>query len=122
MLPYERLDAWKVCHQLALGVYRATAAYPADERYGLTSQSRRAAASAAANLAEGSAKRGAREFRRYVDISLGSLAELAYLLLLARDLQLLADPVWQELHTLRERAGLLVWRLYQSLGRPRNPA
>jgi four helix bundle protein len=118
MLPFEKLDAWKACHQLTLAVYRATASYPPDERFGLTSQSRRAAISAAANIAEGSAKRGPREFRRYLDISLGSLSEVAYLLQLARDLGHLRDQEWETLVALRERCGLLVWRLYQSL-RPR---
>ena len=72
MLPFERLEAWKACHQLVLSVYRASDAFPKHELYGLTSQARRAAFSAAANLVEGSAKRGPAEFRRYADIAIGS--------------------------------------------------
>jgi four helix bundle protein len=75
MLGHERLRAWELCHQLVLGVHRVTETWPVHERYGLTSQVRRAAASARTNLAEGAAKHGSREFRRYVDIALGSLAE-----------------------------------------------
>ncbi|MDH3497807.1 MAG: four helix bundle protein [Gemmatimonadota bacterium] len=116
MKPYERLDAWRVCHDLVLAVYRVTDSYPARELYGLTSQTRRSAASIATNIAEGSAKRGRREFRRFLDISLGSLSELSYLLLLARDLGLLEQDAWEEVSALRERAGLLVWRLYRSVG------
>ncbi|MGH8622565.1 MAG: four helix bundle protein, partial [Burkholderiales bacterium] len=79
MAHYEKLLAWKECHALALMVYRATEKFPRHERYGLTAQARRAAFSAAANIAEGSAKRGAAEFRRFLDIALGSISELEYI-------------------------------------------
>src|SRR5207248_7049905 len=65
MAAYERFAAWRECHALALEVYRATRAFPREELYGLTSQTRRAAFSAAANIVEGSAKHGAREYRRF---------------------------------------------------------
>jgi len=58
MAPYERFAAWRECHALALEVYRATRVFPKDELYGLTSQARRAAFSAAANIVEGSPPRG----------------------------------------------------------------
>ena len=116
MLPYERLEAWKVCYALVLRVYQATDLFPKHELYGLTSQARRAAFSAAANIAEGSAKRGAREFRRFLDIAIGSLAELAFALRLAKDLGYLQEPAWQELDELRRRSGFLTWRLCRSLG------
>src|SRR6266540_382379 len=63
-MPYERLHAWKACDELTVAVYKATERFPRHELYGLTSQARRAAFSSAANIAEGSAKRGPREFRR----------------------------------------------------------
>ena len=69
---HERLKAWNACHDLVLEIYRKTSGWPVRERYGLTAQARRAAYSAAANIAEGSAKRGGAEFRRFLDISLGS--------------------------------------------------
>ena len=97
MMPYERLDAWRVCHELVLSVHRETRGFPSDERYGLTAQLRRAAFSAAANIAEGSAKRGSAEFRRFLDIALGSLAEVAYGLMLARDLGYLNAAKWKQL-------------------------
>ena len=117
MLPFERLEAWKVCHQLVLAVYRASEEFPKHELYGLTSQSRRAAFSAAANLAEGSAKRGPAEFRRYADITVGSLAEVAYALMVARDLGMLSAEAWAGLDKLRGRAGFLTFRLCASLDR-----
>ena len=117
MLPYERLTAWQVCYALVLETYRATEAFPRHELYGLTSQTRRAAFSAAANIAEGSAKHGPKEFRRYLDISIGSLSELAFALRLARDLEILARDGWLRLDELRRRTGFLVWRLYRAMNK-----
>jgi four helix bundle protein len=85
------------------------------ERFGLTSQARRAAHSAAANIAEGCAKKGSKEFRRYLDISLGSLSELSYTLLLARDLRILSQQDWAQLDEIHRRAGGMTWLLYKSL-------
>jgi four helix bundle protein len=76
---HEGLKAWLACHDLTVAVYRVTQSWPGHEMYGLTSQARRAAYSTAANIAEGSAKRGSAEFRRYLNISLGSLSELSYI-------------------------------------------
>ncbi len=117
MLPYERLTAWKLCYDLVLEVYRSTANFPKHELYGVTSQARRAAFSAAANIAEGSAKRGAREFRRFLDIAIGSLVELAFILRLSRDLEYLSNDSWSRLDELRRRAGFLTWRLYRSIAK-----
>ncbi|PYP98871.1 MAG: hypothetical protein DMD34_01305 [Gemmatimonadetes bacterium] len=117
MAPYERFAAWRECHALALEVYRATRAFPKDELYGLTSQARRAAFSAAANIVEGSAKRGSAEFRRFLDISLGSLTELGYTLRLSRELVILAEEPWDKLNDLRSRARFLTWKLYASVSK-----
>ena len=122
MLPYERLTAWQVCYELVIAVYRSSATFPKHELYGLTSQARRAAVSAAANIAEGSAKRGSREFRRFLDMSIGSLAELAFILRLARDLDILTKDSWSQLDELRRRAGYLTWRLYRSVTGQRHEA
>src|SRR5258708_9955097 len=89
MMPFEKLDAWQCCHELFLEIYRITSHFPKHELYGLTSQMRRAAFSAAANIAEGSAKQGPREFRRFLDTALGSLAEIAYGIRAVTDLGLL---------------------------------
>src|SRR5712664_1213520 len=84
-----RRRAWHAAHQLVLLTYRVTKNLPREELYGLTSQARRAAFSVAANIAEGSAKKGPREFRRYLDIAVGSLSELAYIFQLVKDLELI---------------------------------
>jgi four helix bundle protein len=117
MKPFERLLAWQSCHKLVLAVYRVSANWPAEERYGLIAQARRAAYSAAANIAEGSAKRGPREFRRFLDTSLGSLAELCYLIILARDRGLIAGKVASSLEAQRDEAGRITWGLYANVSK-----
>jgi four helix bundle protein len=72
------------------------------------------------HIVEGAAKRGSREFRRYLDISLGSLAETSYFLRLAKDLGFITEADWQTLEELRKRAGGLTWRLARSLQVPSN--
>ena len=119
--PHERLQAWHACHALVLATYRATEAWPKREIYGLTAQTRRAAFSAAVNIAEGAAKKGVREFRRYLDISVGSLAELSYELFLARELEYLSPTEYGELEALRDHAGRLTWGLYRAVGKARTP-
>jgi four helix bundle protein len=116
MVPYERFDAWKMAHRLALEVYRVSDLWPLQERYGITAQIRRAALSAPTNIAEGSAKRGPRELRRYLDIALGSLSEVSYLLRFSRDRGILQDADFKALDGLRDQAGKLTWRFYSSLG------
>jgi four helix bundle protein len=117
MAPYEQLHAWRASHDVVLRVYRATGAWPKHELYGLTSQARRAAFSIAANIAEGTGKRGRGEFRRYLDIAIGSAVELCYTLRVARDLGYLSVDEWQSLESDRDGAGKLLWRLYMSSAR-----
>ncbi len=117
MPPYERFEAWQRCHELVLEIYSVTKTFPKEEKYGLTSQSRRAAFSAAANIAEGTARRGTAEFRRFLDISLGSLSELAYALRVAQDLGFISHKDWEKLDTLRDQAGKLTWGLYRAVSK-----
>jgi four helix bundle protein len=86
---FKKLDVWQAAHSLACDVYRNTGSFPKTEAYGLTSQLRRSAASIPANIAEGCGRNGDVEFRRFVQISLGSATELEYHLLLSRDIGLL---------------------------------
>jgi four helix bundle protein len=81
--------------------------------YGLTSQVRRAGYSASANIAEGAAKRGPREFRRFLDISVGSLAELSVGLRLAKDTGILSIDDYNRLRQKVRDA----WRLTNALAR-----
>lgn len=88
---FEDLTVWQKAHQMVLGVYRITRGFPAEERYGLSSQMRRAAVSVPANLAEGFKKRGVRDKLNFYNIAQGSLEELRYYLILAKDLGYVAD-------------------------------
>ena len=115
MPSYERFAAWKRSYELVLAVYDTTHSFPKSELYGLTSQTRRAAFSVVANIAEGSAKRGGREFARYLDIALGSLTELEVAFRLARDRGYVTPEKWTEVECLRNHAGVLTWRLYRAI-------
>jgi len=97
MQDFRKLKVWEKGHQLTLGVYRATTAFPKDEVYGLRSQIRRAAASVPANISEACGKGGRAEFAQYLRVSMGSASELEYHLLLAHDLGLLKDDDYRKL-------------------------
>jgi len=86
MKRYEDIIAWQRAHALVLKVYEVTKKYPLDERYGLTSQLRRAAASVATNIVEGRAKDSAADYARFLNMAEGSLAETDYLLRLSMDI------------------------------------
>ena len=83
---FEDLLVWQKSHALTLRVYRLTKAFPKEELFGLSSQMRRAAVSVSANIAEGFSKRGRSDKARIMNISQGSLEELRYYFILARDL------------------------------------
>ena len=97
MKDFRDLRVWEKAHQLALSVYRATAHFPKEELYGLTGQIRRACISVPANIAEGCGRDGDQELARFLQIAMGSAAELEYHLLLARDLSLLEIPNYDDL-------------------------
>jgi four helix bundle protein len=109
--------AWQACHQLNLAIARETDNWPRHERFELTAQLRRVGWSAVANIVEGSAKRGPREFRRFLGIALGSLAEIGYGLRFARDRSLLSTESYNTLEELRVHAAKLTWGLYQAVSR-----
>lgn len=87
MQRFTNLKVWQDAHALVLSVYRASRSFPADERYALTQQLRRAAMSVPTNIAEGSKRRSNSEFARFLNIAEASLVETEYLLMLARDLE-----------------------------------
>jgi four helix bundle protein len=97
MQPFQELRVWIAAHGLTLEVYCVTRTFPADERFGLTSQLRRSAASVAANIAEGSAAAHPADFARVLNVAEKEAAETAYHLLLARDLGYLREADWASL-------------------------
>jgi four helix bundle protein len=97
MRNYKDRQVWEKAHKLTLAVYKGTQDFPKEERFGLPSQIRRSSASIPANLAEGCGRRSDGEMARFIQISMGSGAELSYHLLLARDLGLLKNTQYSNL-------------------------
>ena len=83
---FKDLVVWQKAHRLVLSLYRASAGFPDDERYGLVSQLRRAAVSVPANIAEGFRRQGKADKARFLNVAEGSLAECQYYLILTTDL------------------------------------
>jgi four helix bundle protein len=92
MRDFRDLQVWQKAHRLTLEVYRATRSFPTEERYGMTAQLRRSAASIPTNIAEGCGRDGERELARFISIAAGSASETEYHLMLARDLEYLPPP------------------------------
>ena len=80
---FEDLKVWQAAHQLVKQVYKLTRLFPREERFGLTSQLRRASVSVPANIAEGFKRRSRPEKRRFLEIAEGSLSESRYYLILS---------------------------------------
>ena len=97
MRDFRAFHVWKKAHQITLDTYRLTSDFPQEERFGLSSQMRRAAASIPANIAEGSGRHGNAELTRFLWIAMGSASELEYHFLLCRDLDLLDTATYQEI-------------------------
>ena len=83
---FRDLIVWRKAHEFVIWVYGFTTKFPKEERYGLTSQFRKAAVSIPANIAEGFKKRGLNDKLRFMNISQGSLEECRYYLILVQDL------------------------------------
>jgi four helix bundle protein len=88
---YKDLLVWQKGISLSKLVYKLTANFPVDERFGLTSQMRRAAVSVPSNIAEGQARQGTKEFLQFLSHAEGSLAELETQLLLCVELEFAKD-------------------------------
>lgn len=98
MKDFRDIKAWHKAHDLAPRIYRKSEKFPAEERYGLTSQICGAAVSIPTNIAEGCGRGSDAHFARFVQIALGSASEVEYLLLLSQDLKLLRCEDYQDLH------------------------
>ncbi len=103
MRPHERLDVWNKAIDFVTTVCRATESFPREEKFGLTSQIRRAAVSIPANIAEGAARDSKKEFAHFLSNAQGSAGELETELLIAQKLGYLADRSYMTL-----RASLMV--------------
>lgn len=113
---YRSLLGWQMADRVAVEVYRVTMGFPPEERFGLTSQLRRAAVSIPTNIAEGVGRRGSRELSRFIGIALGSTAEVDYLVDLSHRLGFIESDDCHRLRGDLARTGRLLAGLLRSLG------
>ena len=118
---YKDLDAWKQGMNLVEQCYRATAAFPRSEQYGIISQMRRAAVSIPANLAEGHCRRTTGAYAHHVSIALGSHGELETCIEIGARLGFLPAAEKQTLLSLSDSVGRLLNGLHRSLERKLTP-
>ena len=115
MRDFRKLTVWNKAHILVIEVYKVTANFPKAELYGLTSQIRRASVSIPANISEGCGRESEADFRRFLQISLGSAAELEYHFLLARDLHYMNESDYDQLSNQAIEIKRMLTRLIQKL-------
>jgi four helix bundle protein len=118
---HESLDVWHVAMVLILEIYRISRSLPAEERYGLVSQMRRAAVSVAVNIAEGAGRHARGDFLRFLSIARGSLREIDCLLRIVERLGFVHAADLEVARALAERVSRMLNRLRRSL-LPRNPS
>ena len=114
---YRDLIVWKKSIELVSKLYSSTRAFPKEEIYGLTSQIRRAGVSIPANIAEGQGRNSLGEFRQFLGIAQGSLAELETLLIISGNLLYLKPQKKEELLESCEEIGRLLAGLKKSLAK-----
>ena len=105
MKGFKRLRVWEEAHEFTMMVYKTTVNFPREEKFGLTSQIRRAAFSVPANIVEGYAYHSQKKFLQFLGIANGSLAEVEYYLLLAKDLDFLPEKEYKDLEEKRAKIG-----------------
>jgi four helix bundle protein len=108
MSDFKKLNVSRKAHELTLELYRATETFPRTEIFGLTSQIKRAASSINANLAEGCARGSDRDLLRFINIALGSVSELEYHLMLARDLSFISYETFLKMEGMRREVGSML--------------
>ena len=115
MFGFERLEVWKKSIEFADLVYRVTRAFPEDERFGLTSQMRRAAVSVSSNIAEGSARFSKADFGRFIEIASGSVFEVVSQSFICRHQGFLPETDFGALYAAAEEQGRMLSGLRKSV-------
>ncbi len=111
---HKNLDIWKRSMNLVLDIYTLTQTFPSYERYGLSSQMRRAAVSIPSNIAEGAARKSSKELKQFLHISIGSLAELETQLLIAAMLGYPCDnktKIQQDMNEIRKMIQAIISKI-----------
>ena len=111
---FEKLECWQQARQLAVWTYNATSVFPAEEKFGLTSQMRRAGISIASNIAEGTSRKTAKDQAHFSTISYSSTIELLNDLIIANDLKFLSDEQYIQGREKIEKQTLLIAGLRKS--------
>lgn len=121
---YRDLLIWQRGLELTKEVYKTTRGLPNNERFGLTNQVRRAVVSIPSNIAEGQARQHTREFRHFLHIALGSLAEVDTQIVLANELGFLAEEesriIFSLITEIQKMIHSLIRNLPKIFSRPRN--
>ena len=115
MFKFEKLDVWQKAIEFADVVYAVTRSFPADERFGLTDQMRRAAVSVSSNIAEGSSRTSDVDFARFVEIGAGSLFEVVSQATVAKRQQFLPDSRFEAIYAMAEEQGRMLSGLRRTL-------
>ena len=97
MRDFKKYEIWRLSHELTLSIYSISEKFPTSERYGITSQLRRASSSIPTNISEGCGRDSDAEFNRFLTIALGSANETEYLIILAHDLSYLDEALYKSL-------------------------
>ncbi|MET0625619.1 MAG: four helix bundle protein [Pyrinomonadaceae bacterium] len=113
MRPHEKLEVWSRAVDFVTVIYRMTDNFPREEKFGLTSQIRRAAVSVPANIAEGAARESPREFAHFLSNAQGSASELATELLIAHRLRFLGEQDYSDLNSELDNIGRMLFGLSQ---------
>jgi four helix bundle protein len=120
MRPHEKLDVWRVAMDFVVTIYKATESFPKEEKFGLTSQVRRAAISVPANIAEGAARRSPKEFVHFISNAQGSASELETELLIAHRLGYLREGTYLEMRDTLDKIGRMLIGLTRHLDKAVN--
>jgi four helix bundle protein len=115
MKPHKNLDAWKLSFAFVKEAYKVTAIFPAEEKFGLVSQIRRAAVSIPVNIAEGAARKSKKEFLQFLYIAEGSLSELDTLIELSFELNFCSKQIADDLLLLLENISKRIFGLIRKL-------
>jgi four helix bundle protein len=105
---FEKLECWQQARRLAVWTYQSTKNFPADERFGLTSQMRRASISIASNIAEGSARKTAKDQAHFSTIAYSSTIELLNDLIISTDLGYLTTDLYLSGREMIEKQTLFI--------------
>ena len=116
MFNFEKLDTWKEAIAFADIVYQLTRGFPAEERFGLTNQMRRAAVSISSNLAEGCSRSSRADYARFVEIATGSVFEVVSQATIGRNQGFLDQTGYQSVYDAAEKQSRMLSGLRKSLG------